>query len=151
MHPNGDCSTPSIPDTIPPKVAALPSKLPSGNIWTGSDSDFALSPGDHEEKHPIPEQRPIKRIKSGKQLKHGTAGLSANRKKNVKAVASTITIAPPGSPPRSPVSDLGVPLSVRHARKRGTTDEVWDLIHHLDEPYRKRNPWQPSVKVYVKL
>lgn len=29
-----------------------------------------------------------------------------------------------------------------------TTGGVWDLYHHLDGPYQKRNLWQPSKKVY---
>ncbi|OWZ01418.1 hypothetical protein PHMEG_00027196, partial [Phytophthora megakarya] len=50
--------------------------------------------------------------------------------------------------PDSPVSDLGIPLSVTHSRKVGITDPVWDLVHVLDKPYRKRNPWKQSAQVY---
>ncbi|KAG6942802.1 hypothetical protein JG688_00017915, partial [Phytophthora aleatoria] len=40
----------------------------------------------------------------------------------------------------SPVSQLGVPHSVKHSRKPGATDDVWNLIHSLELPYQKRNP-----------
>ncbi|POM59011.1 hypothetical protein PHPALM_36260 [Phytophthora palmivora] len=54
----------------------------------------------------------------------------------------------PSSPPASPVSDLGVPLSIKRSRKVSTTDDKWDLIHHLEKPYMKRNSWKSSKTVY---
>ncbi|KAE9010789.1 hypothetical protein PR002_g15261 [Phytophthora rubi] len=94
-----------------------------------------------------------------------TGAVSKQRKgafpgKTIRIAASTaesnppydglIQIAPP-SPPASPLSDLGVPASLKHFRKEGTTDDVWDLVHTLEKPYRKRNPWKPSRQLYCNL
>ncbi|KAI9992242.1 hypothetical protein PInf_017627 [Phytophthora infestans] len=46
------------------------------------------------------------------------------------------------------MSDLGVPLTVKHARKAGTTDDIWIISHTLDVPYKKQNPWKPSTQLY---
>ncbi|POM81552.1 Hypothetical protein PHPALM_460 [Phytophthora palmivora] len=35
-----------------------------------------------------------------------------------------------------------------HSRKVGTTDDVWNLIQHLEKPYKKRYPWKSSKTVY---
>lgn len=47
-----------------------------------------------------------------------------------------------------PTSKLGVPLTVKHLRKSCTTDDVWDLIHTLETPYKELTPWKPSVGEY---
>lgn len=98
-----------------------------------------------------PSQRVTKRLKVGKQSKLTYGVAAAKGKTKVKSVATSASLYSPELPPPSPVSELGVPLSVRHAQKAGASDSVWDLIHHLDEPYRKRNPWLPSGKPYHNL
>ncbi|KAG1702611.1 hypothetical protein DVH05_009560 [Phytophthora capsici] len=118
-------------------VPAATSSSASRNIWAGSDSDFVPSP-EVAVASDTAVVRPVKRRKVA----------AKGKVAKVKAVKPPLdgnlrSVLPP--PPASPVSDLGVPLSLTHSRKVGTTDSVWDLIHVLDKPYRKRNPWKPST------
>ncbi|KAE9092206.1 hypothetical protein PF006_g24753 [Phytophthora fragariae] len=91
-----------------------------------------------------------------------TGAVSKQRKgafpgKTIRIAASTAESNPPYdgliqiAPPASPLSDLGVPASLKHFRKEGSTDDVWDLVHTLEKPYRKRNPWKPSRQLYCNL
>ncbi|KAG1707330.1 hypothetical protein DVH05_026522 [Phytophthora capsici] len=123
-------------------AAAASSKRPvthsskaSTNIWTGSDSDFLPSPEIASTSGAAVSERPVKRRK-----------IAAKESTTIRVDGGLDNVLPPA--PTSPVSDLGVPLSVSHSRKIGSTDSVWDLIHALDKPYTKRNPWKPSVQVY---
>ncbi|KUF82326.1 hypothetical protein AM588_10000360 [Phytophthora nicotianae] len=129
------------------------SKRKSSNIWTGSDSDFVASPDIRGEGSCVSVSRAPKRLKLGKQTKLDYGGGDGKKKKptNVKPVVAPGFVVVPDPAQSSPVSDLGVPLSLRHARRAGLTDGVWDLIHHLDVPYQKRNPWQKSRKLYRNL
>ncbi|OWZ23616.1 LOW QUALITY PROTEIN: hypothetical protein PHMEG_0001468 [Phytophthora megakarya] len=119
-----------------PKRPVIPSVSGSRNIWIGSDSDFIPSPGVVSERIVASEKRPSKRRKLAAKC---TTGKSCGD-------ADTTGIPPA---PDSPVSDLGIPLSVTHSRKDSTTDPVWDLVHVVDIPYRKRTPKEKDNAVQL--
>ncbi|KAG6969881.1 hypothetical protein JG687_00002938 [Phytophthora cactorum] len=132
-----------------PTSASTASKRPSSNMWTGSDSEFVLSLDSTEKESCGPAQSATKRPTPAKQqtkLDYSRAAVKGKTKVKPVAVSYNVGALDQDSP--SPVSELGVPLSVRHAQKSGTTDGVWDLIHHQDKPYQKRNLWQPSRIIY---
>ncbi|GMF15904.1 unnamed protein product [Phytophthora fragariaefolia] len=124
------------------------SRAPPPNIWAGSDSDFVPSPVLPGDDTTTTEVRVSKRRK--------TAAVSIAIKSKRKKAPSTqirqpspgLVLSTPTSPPASTVSELGVSLSVQHSRKAVATDDVWDLVHSLDQPYTKRNPWKSSPAQY---
>ncbi|ETO59338.1 hypothetical protein F444_22296 [Phytophthora nicotianae P1976] len=140
VYPGTGASTPAVAASSKGPVAN--SSKDSTNIWTGSDSDFLPSPEIASTSDTAVSERPVKRRKTAAKVKRTKALESTT----IRVDGCLDTVLPPT--PTSPVSDLGVPLSVSHSRKIGATDSVWDLIHVLDKPYTKRNPWKPSAQVY---
>ncbi|KAI9997735.1 hypothetical protein PInf_001666 [Phytophthora infestans] len=148
------------PEVSPPASASATGKrtATSGglrDIWEGTDSDFTPSPdlsGVKDDDRVVKRRRtaPGPAVKVSKKKTPLSTQTKAGKKKAAppsEAANSLFTAAPvPLSAP--PMSDLGVPLTVKHARKAGTTDDIWDLIHTLDVPYKKQNPWKPSTKLY---
>ncbi|KAG1695049.1 hypothetical protein DVH05_020977 [Phytophthora capsici] len=117
IYPSSETSNPAVVAAATRPAASATAS--STNIWTGPDSDFVPSPEVGPGLDTTTTRRPSKRRKIEAQ---GIASRSAATTPRVDA-----TEVPP--PPSSPVSDLGVPLSVSHSRKVGATDPVWDLIH----------------------
>ncbi|KAI9996870.1 hypothetical protein PInf_000133 [Phytophthora infestans] len=148
------------PEVSPPASASATGKrtaTPGGlrDIWEGTDSDFTPSPdlsGVKDDDRVVKRRRtaPGPAVKASKKNTLLSTQTNAGKKKAAppsEAANSLFTAAPvPLSAP--PMSDLGVPLTVKHARKAGTTDDIWDLIHTLDVPYKKQNPWRPSTQLY---
>ncbi|KAG3246827.1 hypothetical protein PI124_g8441 [Phytophthora idaei] len=129
-----------------PFIAVSPPHVRYRGIWSGSDSDFVPSP-----KPPVGNDSPaskwgVKRRKAVVTSTSGKKNAASVTKSNARADEFLARASP--SQPRYPRSELVVPLSIRHARKAGTADDVWDLIHTLDEPYKKQNPWKPSGLLY---
>ncbi|KAG2985406.1 hypothetical protein JG687_00014380 [Phytophthora cactorum] len=115
-------------------------------IWSGSYSDFVLSPKPPVGNDSPAAQRGVKRRKTGVTSTSGKKKAASVTKSNARADEFLARASP--SPPRYPRSELDMHLSIRHARKAGAADDVWDLIHTLDEPYKKQNPWKPSNLLY---
>ncbi|POM63904.1 hypothetical protein PHPALM_20637 [Phytophthora palmivora] len=129
VYPNAGAST-SAAASFRPDTSTY-SRAPPPNIWAGSDFDFVPSrvlPGDDTT---TTEERVSKRRK--------TSAASKTVKSKMKKAHSTkagqpspgVLLSTPTYPPASPVSELGVPLSVRYSRKAGTTDDVWDLYRDI--------------------
>ncbi|ETL94356.1 hypothetical protein L917_07655 [Phytophthora nicotianae] len=70
----------------------------------------------------------------------------ASSKKSKPSVASHL--GSPSPQPAAPVSELGIPLTIKHARRPRCPDDIWDLIHTLEVPYKKQNPWKKSRILY---
>ncbi|KAG1686409.1 hypothetical protein DVH05_006611 [Phytophthora capsici] len=125
-----------------------PSTGQPNNIWTGFDSDFVPSPVQLGNKTA---ERPAKRRKitaCGAKKNNISVESKPGKKRPAPTFLSTTAASPKFSQDTEalpPTSELGIPLTVKHARKSGTTDDVWDLIHTLEIPYKKQNPWKQSV------
>ncbi|KAG1685732.1 hypothetical protein DVH05_008925 [Phytophthora capsici] len=135
----------------PTSAKRAPSTSRSNNIWAGSDSDFVPSPVQLGNKTA---ERPAKRRKvtaCGAKKKTISVEPKTGEKRAAPTIVSTTAVnleVPQDTEALPPTSELGIPLTVNHARKSGTTDDVWDLIHTLEIPYKKQNPWKQSVGVY---
>ncbi|EEY57368.1 uncharacterized protein PITG_11219 [Phytophthora infestans T30-4] len=160
LNESPSCVRVVYPEVSPPASASATGKrtaTPGGlrDIWEGTDSDFTPSPdlsGVKDDDRVVKRRRtaPGPAVKASKKKTPLSTQTNAGKKKAAppsEAANSLFTAAPvPLSAP--PMSDLGVPLTVKHARKAGTTDDIWDLIHTLDVPYKKQNPWRPSTQLY---
>ncbi|POM76627.1 LOW QUALITY PROTEIN: Hypothetical protein PHPALM_6112 [Phytophthora palmivora] len=139
--------------STPAAVSSTPdtstySRDPPPNIWAGSDSDFVPSPVLPADDTTATEERVSKLRKTSAASKAVKSKMKKAPSTKAGQPSTGLLLSTPTSPPASPVSELGVSLSVRHSQKDGTTDDVWDLVHSLDRPYTKRDPWKPSPVQY---
>ncbi|KAI9984068.1 hypothetical protein PInf_005358 [Phytophthora infestans] len=110
-------------------------------FWEGTDSDFTPSPdlsGVKDDDSVVKRQRtaPSPAVKASKKKTPLSTQTKAGKKKAAPSseAADSLFTATPVPLPAPPMSDLGVPLTVKHARKAGTTDDIWDLIQSDSSP-----------------
>ncbi|ETO58629.1 hypothetical protein F444_22990 [Phytophthora nicotianae P1976] len=118
----------------------------SSNIWIGSDSDFIPSPDLAEKTVVEPEAKRRRTSSSTTTTSSSTRKRKDSSKKSKPSVASHL--GSPSPQPAAPVSELGIPLTIKHARRPRCPDDIWDLIHTLEVPYKKQNPWKKSGILY---
>ncbi|EEY69749.1 uncharacterized protein PITG_06235 [Phytophthora infestans T30-4] len=160
LNESPSCVRVVYPEVSPPASASASGKrtITSGglrDIWKGTDSDFTPSPdlsGVRDDDREVKRQRtaPSPAVNASKKKPPLSTQTKAGKKKAAPSseAADSLFTAAPIPLPAPPMSGLGVPLTVKHARKADTTDDLWDLVHTLDVPYKKKNPWKPSSQLY---